>query len=53
MLDDEICKLRDKLNKVIEDNEDYDVIYNVSIALDELIVKHYKLHKDEINTIIK
>ena len=24
MLNDEICKLRDKLNKSIEDNEDYD-----------------------------
>ena len=48
MLDDEICRLRNKLNKVIEDNEDYEVIYNVSIALDELIVKHYKLQKERL-----
>lgn len=49
MLDDEICRLRNKLNKVIEDDEDYDVIYNVSIALDELIAKHYNLNKEKIN----
>ena len=42
MLNDEICKLRDKLNKSIEDGEDYSVIYQLSIELDELIAKHYK-----------
>ncbi len=41
MLDDEICKLRDKLNKSIEDGEDYSVIYQLSIELDELIAKYY------------
>lgn len=42
MLDDEICKLRDKLNKSIENDEDYSIIYQISIELDELIAKYYK-----------
>ena len=42
MLNDEICKLRDKLNKSIEQGEDYNIIYKLSIELDELISKHYK-----------
>lgn len=41
MLDDEICKLRDKLNKSIENGEDYSVIYQLSIELDELIAEYY------------
>ncbi len=43
MLNDEICKLRDKLNKRIEENADYDEIYKLSLELDELIAKYYKL----------
>ena len=43
MLNDEICKLRDKLNKSIEENVDYDEIYKLSVELDELIAKYYKL----------
>lgn len=42
MINDEICKLRDKLNKSIDENKDYDVIYKLSIELDELIAKYYK-----------
>ena len=42
MINEEICKLRDELNKQIEQNADYEIIYNLSIALDELIVKYYK-----------
>lgn len=42
MLDDEICKLRDKLNKSIENGEDYSVIYQLSIELDELIAQYYE-----------
>ena len=42
MLNDEICKLRDKLNKSIEDGEDYSVIYKLSVELDELIAKYYE-----------
>ena len=41
MLNDEICKLRDKLNKSIVDGEDYNNIYKLSTQLDELIVKYY------------
>ena len=42
MLNDEICKLRDKLNKSIVDGEDYSKIYQISIELDKLIVNYYK-----------
>lgn len=42
MLNDDICKLRDKLNKSIENNEDYKVIYKLSVELDELIAKYYR-----------
>ena len=41
MLNDEICILRDKLNKSIEDGEDYSIIYKLSVELDELISKYY------------
>ena len=41
MLNDEICKLRDKLNKSIEKGQDYSVIYSISVELDELIAKFY------------
>ncbi len=41
MLNDEICDLRDKLNKSIEDGEDYSIIYKLSVELDELISKYY------------
>ena len=46
MLNDEICKLREKLNKSIEQGEDYSNTYKLSIELDELIAKYYK----ELNT---
>ena len=42
MINDEICKLRDKLNKSIEEGQDYTVIYQLSIELDELIAQFYK-----------
>ena len=42
MLNDEICKLRDKLNKSIEDGEDYEEILKLSVELDELIAQYYK-----------
>ena len=31
MLNEEICELRDKLNKSIENGDDYSVIYKLSI----------------------
>lgn len=47
MLNDEICKLRDKLNKSIEDEEEYSVVYQLSIELDELIAKYYKNNENK------
>ena len=41
MINDEICKLREKLNKSIEAGDNYDTIYKLSIELDELIAKFY------------
>lgn len=41
MLNDEICKLRDELNKSIEEEKDYDYIYQLSVKLDDLIAKFY------------
>ena len=41
MLNEEICKLRDKLNKSIENGDDYSITYKLSIELDELIAKYY------------
>ena len=41
MLNDEICNLRNKLNKSIEDGEDYSIIYQLSVELDDLIADCY------------
>ena len=41
MLIDQICILRDKLNKSIL-TEDYEHTYELSIKLDELIAEYYK-----------
>jgi len=46
MLNDEICKKRDELNKSIENNDDYDKIYRISVELDELIAKYYRRKKN-------
>ncbi|MCI9016566.1 MAG: aspartyl-phosphate phosphatase Spo0E family protein [Clostridia bacterium] len=45
MINDDICKKRDELNKSIENGEDYNIIYKISVELDELIDKYYKKHK--------
>lgn len=42
MLNEEICKLRDKLNKSIENGDDYSITYKLSIELDELIARYYR-----------
>lgn len=42
MLNDEICRLRDKLNSSISDGKDYSIIYAISVELDELIAKFYR-----------
>lgn len=41
LLDDKICKMREKLNNCISNGEDYSVIYKVSVELDELIAQYY------------
>jgi len=42
LINDEICKLRDKLNKQILDGEEYKDIYKTSIELDDLIAEYYR-----------
>lgn len=42
MINDKICKLREKLNESIINGEDYSIIYQLSIELDELIAQYYK-----------
>lgn len=46
MLNDEICKLREKLNESIISGQDYTVTYKLSIELDELIAKYYRKTKN-------
>lgn len=41
MLIDQICELRDKLNKSIL-TKDYEVTYELSLRLDELIAQYYR-----------
>lgn len=41
MIEKEITKLREKLNKSIANDEKYEIIYKLSIELDELITKYY------------
>ncbi len=50
MLDEKICELRDKLNKSIENGEDYEKIYRLSVELDELIAEFYR-NADNVNDI--
>ena len=41
MINDEICKLREKLNQSIINGNDYSITYQISIELDDLIAKYY------------
>jgi len=41
MLNDEICKLREKLNESILEGDDYNITYQISVQLDELIAQYY------------
>lgn len=45
MLNDEICKKRDELNKSIEQGEEYSKVYKLSVELDELIAKYISSEK--------
>ncbi len=56
MLNDEICKLREKLNNSIINGLDYAVIYKISTDLDLLIAEYYKFklltgEKKELKTV--
>ncbi len=42
MLNDEIRKKREELNKSIEENKNYSEIYKISVELDELIAEYYR-----------
>ena len=48
MLNDEICKLREKLNESIITGKDYNITYKLSIELDELIAKYYNVTDDKL-----
>lgn len=48
MLNEEICKLRRKLNESIVTGQNYETIYNISVELDELIAKYYLDNPNEI-----
>lgn len=45
MLNDEICNLRNKLNKSIEVGDEYEKVLKLSIELDELIAQYYRDRK--------
>lgn len=45
MLNEEICKLRNRLNESIIAGEDYSIVYQISIELDELIAEYYRMAK--------
>ena len=45
MLNDKICCLREKLNESIINGEDYSIIYQLSVELDELIAQYYEIFK--------
>ena len=44
MLNEEICRLRNELNRCISEGEDYSKIYKVSVELDKLIAEYYKIN---------
>ena len=50
MLNEESCKLREKLNNSIIEEKDYSIVYQLSIELDELIARYYKLDTQSAKT---
>lgn len=52
MINEKICKLRDELNKSIINEEDYNIIYKISIELDELIAQYYSGNNKKENIFI-
>ena len=49
MLNDEIREARKKLDESIVTGKDYQEIYKLSVELDELIAKYYKINKESNN----
>ena len=41
MLNEEICRLREKLNDSIINGNDYSITYQISVELDQLIAQYY------------
>ncbi len=41
MLNEEICRLREKLNDSILNEPDYNITYQISVELDRLIAQYY------------
>ena len=48
MINEQICELREKLNKSILEGNDYNETYRISVELDELIAKFYSMQYNEI-----
>ena len=46
MLNDKICKLREKLDESIRKDLDYSIIYDLSVELDGLIAQYYIENKN-------
>lgn len=53
MLNDEICKKREELNRSILENKDYSIIYKISVELDELIAEFYRKSKKKELYLVK
>lgn len=43
MLNEEICRLRERLNDSIINGDDYSITYKISVELDQLIAEYYKI----------
>lgn len=48
MLEEKIKNVREKLNKSIENDEKYEIIYKLSVELDKLIANYY-IKKEKIS----
>lgn len=48
MLNNQIKELRYQLDRMVASNADYSKIYEMSVKMDELILRYYK--SDEYNT---
>lgn len=47
MINKQILKLREELNNSIINGEKYEIIYKLSVELDELITQYYKEQIDK------